>query len=316
MTDSVRTGPALRAVQQHLVSPAQPVVGRVVSNELCTAGGTKAAGYVRHVAIDVSGTPLAGSFVSGQSFGVVPPGEDHRGKRHKLRLYSLSCPTAGEDGSGNVISTTVKRTIDEHWDTHKLFLGVCSNYLCDLAEGDEVTLTGPAGKRFVLPQDPAAHDYIFIATGTGIAPFRGMLGDLAHTPGVRTALVMGAPYHTDLLYDDDLRARAERDPDFRYAPVLSRETNPNAAHGYVQDLLAGDDALLDMLRNGRTLVYICGIAGMELGIFRAMADALDEATLAEYLTIDPEIRDEPAGWTRRMIPRKIKPTPRVFLEVY
>ena len=316
MTDSVRTGPVLRAVHQHLVSPAEPVTGRVVANDLCTAGGAKASGYVRHIAIDVSGTPLAGAFTSGQSFGVVPPGEDHRGKPHKLRLYSLSCPTAGEDGGAAVISTTVKRTIDEHWETHRLFTGVCSNYLCDLAVGDEVRLTGPAGKRFVLPEDPAAHDYLFVATGTGIAPFRGMHADLENVPGVRTALVMGAPYHTDLLYHHDLRAREQRDANFRYAPVLSRETHPEAANGYVQDLLAKDEHLLGMLAGPRTLVYVCGIAGMELGIFRTLAGALDEQTLAEYLTIDPEIRDEPAEWTRRMIPRKIKPTPRVFLEVY
>lgn len=64
--------PTLPAVTVNVVRPTDPVIGRVVSNELCTKGGTKAAGFVRHVAIDVSGTPLAGSFVSGQSFGVLP----------------------------------------------------------------------------------------------------------------------------------------------------------------------------------------------------------------------------------------------------
>ena len=53
-------------------------------------------------------------------------------------------------------AANARRTIDEHWETHRLFLGVASNYLCDLKEGDKVTVTGPNGKRFVLPADPAS----------------------------------------------------------------------------------------------------------------------------------------------------------------
>ena len=100
----------------------------------------RSASFVRHVAIDVSGTALAGSFRVGQAFGVITPGEDQRGKPHAVRLYSLACPSQGEDGEGNVVSTTVKRVIDEYspqkegdnTEAHQLFLGVCSNYLCDL----------------------------------------------------------------------------------------------------------------------------------------------------------------------------------------
>ncbi|MFG0275858.1 MAG: hypothetical protein ACF8QF_12470, partial [Phycisphaerales bacterium] len=168
---------AFPQVQMHLVRPTEPAVGVVTRNELCTSG-RKAAGFVRHIEIDVSRTPLAGNFRAGQSFGVIPPGEDGRGRPHSVRLYSIASPSRGEDGEGKVLSTTVKRTIDEHWDTHELFLGVASNYLCNLHEGDEVRVTGPNGKRFLLPEKPGEHDYLFIATGTGIAPFRGMVAEL------------------------------------------------------------------------------------------------------------------------------------------
>src|SRR5262245_41192449 len=105
---------ALPDVKMHLVRPTEPVVARVVRTELCTA--PKAAGIGRHVELDVSGTPLAGSFVPGQSFGVIPPGNDSTGRRHKVRLYSLASPTRGEKGgeAGAIVATTVKRTIDEH----------------------------------------------------------------------------------------------------------------------------------------------------------------------------------------------------------
>ncbi|MBO6514791.1 MAG: hypothetical protein JJ974_12585, partial [Phycisphaerales bacterium] len=159
--------PVLRTVQQHLVHPSEPVIGKVVGSDLCTQS-TKTSGIIRHIQIDVSGTPLEGSWVAGQSFGVVPPGVTEHGRPHKLRLYSIAAPTNGEDGEGKILSTTLKRLIDEHWEDHTLYTGVCSNYLADLQIGDQVHLTGPVGKRFVLPEDPAAHDYIFLATGTGI----------------------------------------------------------------------------------------------------------------------------------------------------
>ena len=53
--------------------------------------------------------------------------------------------------------------------------GVCSNFLCDTEPGDEVQMTGPAGKVMLLPEEDPKVDYIMVATGTGIAPYRGFL---------------------------------------------------------------------------------------------------------------------------------------------
>jgi ferredoxin--NADP+ reductase len=310
--------PQLADVQQHLISPAAPVIAKVVSTRVCTAA-RKAAGFVRHVEIDVSGTPLENNLRAGQSFGVVPPGTDDKGRPHKLRLYSIASSTAGERADGTVLATTVKRTVDEHWDTHKLFLGVCSNYLCDLDEGDEVLVTGPVGKRFVLPQDPHAHDYLFFATGTGIAPFRGMLGDLqASDYAGHASLIMGTPYRTDLLYDPELRAMDAQHDWFHYRTAISRETTEHQPRPmYVQDRLQADaDALIPVLSSDRTLIYICGIAGMELGILRALWTMLPPTVRTQYLNISHDIPQDPAHWDRKMIPRQIKPTKRVMLEVY
>src|SRR5688572_18664267 len=146
---AVPDGPILHDVKMHLYVPASPAEGICVINERCTQ--PKSASFVRHIAFDLTGTELAGGFAPGQSFGVLPPGHDEHGKPHKLRLYSIASPSRGEDGQGRIIATTVKRTIDEHHQTGRLFLGVASNFLCDLKVGDRVRLTGPSGKRFVLP---------------------------------------------------------------------------------------------------------------------------------------------------------------------
>lgn len=309
--------PVLPEPKMHLVPPTAPGIGVVVSNERCTASA-KAAGFIRHIAIDVSRTALAGNFVSGQSFGVIPPGVDANGKPHKLRLYSISSPTRGEDGEGKILSTTVKRTIDEHNETGKLFLGVASNYLCDLKPGDEVKVTGPNGKRFVLPADPATHDYVFFATGTGIAPFRGMLMDLFHArvPS-RVVLVMGSPYATDLLYHKDLLAWQEQHDNFTYLTAISREKQVDGGPCYCHERLRRSrDVLIPLLERERTLVYICGIAGMELGVMQRLTTELSPAARDQYLHVDSETAADVENWTRRMIHKQIRPTRRMFLEVY
>jgi len=307
----------LTEVKMHLYRPNEPVSARVTKSEICTS--RKAAGFVRHVEFDVTGTSLAGQVRPGQSIGVLAPGTDEKGRPHAVRLYSVASPTRGEDGAGNILSTTVKRTIDEEWETHKLFLGVCSNYLCDVREGDTIRVSGPNGKKFVLPADAGSYDYIFFATGTGIAPFRGMLLDLLHNNAPsKIALVMGSPYATDLLYDAFFRQMASEHKRFTYLTAISRERQSDGHDPmYVQDRIATNrDQMMAMLSSSRTLIYICGIAGMELGIFQKMAAILPQHDLEQYLTVEPTAMGDIRGWSRKMLHREVKPTRRVFLEVY
>jgi len=301
----------------NVVRPNEPVTGVVRRSEICTA--RKASSFVRHVEIDVSGTPLAGSFLAGQSFGVIPPGQDARGKAHKVRLYSIAAPTRGEDGHGTVLSTTVKRTIDEHWEDHSLYLGVASNYLCDLDEGDEIRVAGPNGKRFLLPAEASSYDYLFIATGTGIAPFRGMLMDLFESGYEgRVALVMGVAYETDLLYHDFLLRLQEQHENFTYIPALSRQPQADGKPKmYVQQRLSTErDLLLPMLSSERTLIYLCGLAGMEVGIYQQLARLLTGEALEQYLTVEPQALTDVSAWTSKTVRRDVKTTGRVFVEVY
>lgn len=309
-------------VQMHLHRPGDGGIGVVTKNEICTA--KKAAGFVRHVEIDVSDTRLAGQFRSGQSFGVCPPGADDKGRPHQQRLYSIASPSRGEDGQGNVLSTTVKRLIDEDWVTHRLYTGLASNYLCDLDVGDEIEVFGPNGKRFLLPTNQGDYDYLFIATGTGIAPFRGMLMDLyGHDVDEQShprsaTLIMGTPYATDLMYHDQFTMLERENPGMTYLTAISRTRQADSDQGlYVQDRLRTHrEQMVELLCRPTTLIYICGLIGMEMGIFQQMARILPEEALEQYLRIDDEIRGDVDGWTRKMLHRKIKPTRRVFVEVY
>lgn len=317
------SGPIMPEVKMHLALPASPVTATVVETTRCTlgtgrGGAAKSSGVVRHISFDITGTALAGAFRPGQSFGVIPPGVDAKGSPHKLRLYSLASPTRGEDGRGNVVATTVKRLLDEEWETHKLFTGVCSNYLCDLKPGDTVLLTGPSGKRFVLPKDPGDHDYVFFATGTGIAPFRGMVMDVLESGAAsKVVLVMGSAYASDLIYHEQFEGLAAAHKNFTYLPTISRHVGPAADRTlYVQDRLSTHrDLLGPILTSERGLVYVCGIAGMEMGILRGMHASLSPEAFAQYLRADPEFQD-PKTWERKLLNRKVNPTRRVFLEVY
>ena len=169
--------PILPEARMHIVLPTSPVDGKVVHSKLCTK--SKSASFVRHVCVDVSGTPLEGSWLAGQSFGVVPPGTDGNGKPNKVRLYSIASPSYGEDGFGKVLSTTCKRLLSEREPQtakddpteHRLFVGMCSNYVCDLREGDAIPVAGPAGKRFILPTDRiTAWIYSGLSRGTFASP--------------------------------------------------------------------------------------------------------------------------------------------------
>ena len=218
-----------------------------------------------------------------------------------------------------MLATTVKRTIDEHWESHRLFLGVASNFLCDLNPGEKVQLTGPNGKRFLLPLRPDEHDYVFFATGTGIAPFRGMVQELlATTTRSRIALVMGSPYASDLLYHQDFESLARREPRLTYLTAISRERQSDGGGPmYVQDRLRTHaDVFRSLLSSERGLVYVCGLAGMEMGVLSGLAGSLPESALEAYLGIDADIRGTPQAWDRKMLHRQLRTTRRVFLEVY
>ncbi|HEV2388315.1 MAG TPA: FAD-binding oxidoreductase [Candidatus Acidoferrales bacterium] len=117
--------------------------------------------------------------------------------------------------------------------------GLFSNYLCDLAPGASMDFTGPHG-FFVVPQ-PVERDQVFIATGTGIAPIRGMLAGLFGGNRDRQQdiwLLFGVRYPETILYRAEFERLATQQPRFHFVPTLSRPpADWPGERGHVQELL-------------------------------------------------------------------------------
>jgi ferredoxin--NADP+ reductase len=309
----LNTTPRLPEVALNIYKKNDPAEISIADSRIATK--SKSPNVIRHVTFDVSGTDLVGKFRAGQSIGILPPGVNEKGKAHPMRLYSVSSPSEGEDGRGRLYATTVKRLIGEHWESQQLFQGLCSNYLCSLRPGDQLSASGPSGKRFLLPEAQNDFNYVFFATGTGIAPFRGMIMDLmkaGHKGHI--ILIMGVPYRTDLLYDDYFRDLDSERANFHYLPTISREDPwPDGTRRYVQTHLMQQPEIMNpVLAQENTLVYICGLKGMETGILKCFAyHGLDQ-----YLTFKKPLEGNPLRWDEKEMKRSLKPSGRMFLEVY
>lgn len=134
--------------------------------------------------------------------------------------------------------------------------GTGSEYLCGLGEGDRTSFRGPVGS-FVLRDSP--RDLLFVATGTGIAPFRSMLRSLADASSTRRiTLFWGLRSERDLYYQDELMRLQEWLPHFSFVTTLSRPTGawPGAV-GRVTQLAATHVTTVANLE-----VFLCGNGGM------------------------------------------------------
>ncbi|ADV62113.1 oxidoreductase FAD/NAD(P)-binding domain protein [Isosphaera pallida ATCC 43644] len=271
MSSSAARMPARETIPFNLYKINKPGVARVVSTTQLNPGSPN--DEARHIVLSLEG--LTYPYLEGQSMGVLPPGLDENGKPHKLRLYSIASTRNGDDGRGATASLCVKRDITRVPETGAVHYGVASNYLCDLKPGDLVKITGPVGKVFLLPEDPEAN-LVMVATGTGIAPFRGFLKHLYEERRDwkgRTVLFFGVRTRLDYLYGNELEAMRHH-PGFELYTAFSREqTNAKGGRMYVQDRMAEQAELLyDLLHRPNTYLYICGLKGMEDGIDTALEE--------------------------------------------
>lgn len=152
--------------------------------------------------------PDAIEFMAGQwiSLNVWNPGL----RQHVPRQYSIASPPS----QSHQITLLFNRVPD----------GPGSNYLVGLHEGDPVIFQGPNGSFFL--QEKPGRDLVFVATGTGIAPFRSMLSTFLEEPDAGTlTLYWGLRSQRDLYYQKELEALARRHPNFSFITTLSRPEN-------------------------------------------------------------------------------------------
>ena len=192
-----------------------------------------------------------------------------------------------------------------------VFRGVSSSYLADAVPGQQIRMrVDPARQAFRAGADPT-RNVILVSAGTGVAPFRGFIGDRLG------ALEAGEPFTAALCFfgvrhpDVDYLFRHEAEDAERLGIVRMRPAFSRAGDEvkYVQDRIAADaDEVWDMLGNpdNDTHVYVCGdgarmapaVRAAFQDIYRSRTGADDDAArawLAELVSTDRYVEDVWAG---------------------
>jgi ferredoxin-NADP reductase len=161
------------------------------------------------------------------------------------RAYSIASPRGG-----NQFALCLNRVPD----------GLLSSFLFTLHPGEEVEMHEPLG-YFTL-RHPGRHA-VFVATGTGIAPFRSMLLDHLPRTQPNITLLFGTRHEHGLLYREDMERLAREFKTFRFLPTLTQPSESwKGRTGRVQAHL--DEALA--LRTPDEIVnvdvYVCGLKEM------------------------------------------------------
>lgn len=196
---------------------------------------------VKHFVLEYS-TDADVNFIAGQ-FLMVHLEKD--GKPHKKPYSIASSPTLAVDQRH--IELCIK-LVDG---------GYVSTYFFNLKEGDVIHTSLPYGVFTV--REPWQDNLIFVGTGTGVAPLRGMIQKLYEKNcDKKIWLIFGNRYESDVLYNEEWLALQKQHPNFNFIPTVSRGKNWTGETAYVQEIIkkqfAGQASGLDF--------YGCGLVPM------------------------------------------------------
>ncbi|WP_144639302.1 2Fe-2S iron-sulfur cluster-binding protein [Bordetella genomosp. 13] len=124
------------------------------------------------------------------------------------------------------------------------------------AVGSAVEVSEPHGSFFLRDED---RPRLFVAGGTGLAPFLSMLAALAENPGARaipTTLLVGVRSGAHLFALEQLGALRAAWPELQVRLAAEAEPQGDCHQGYATDLIASLNA------DPRTRVYLCGPPAM------------------------------------------------------
>jgi benzoate/toluate 1,2-dioxygenase reductase component len=171
------------------------------------------------------------TFLPGQYVNIQVPGTDQR------RSYSFSSAPGAE-----TLSFLIRDI------TH----GLMSTFLRETATpGTPMQFIGPAGSFYLRE---VKRPLLFLAGGTGLAPFLSMLGKIAETGTTQPIhLVYGVTNDVDLVGVDQLEAYKARIPSFSFTTCVAAEDSTHPRKGFVMAHI--DPA---HLHAGDVDVYLCG----------------------------------------------------------
>jgi phenol hydroxylase P5 protein len=190
---------------------------------------------VRELVLD-RGTPF--SFEAGQWVNLHVPGMEKR-------AYSIASPP---NGSRFELAVTLVEG------------GPVSTYLHSAPIGTDIDVSGPQGFFAREKTGPG----LYVGTGTGVAPLRGMIQDAVATGDTRSMwLLFGIRTEADILYREEFDALAKSHENIRVFYTLSRGADAwPGLRGYVQTHTEKLFRDLETRAEGPPHAYICGLHRM------------------------------------------------------
>ena len=137
--------------------------------------------------------------------------------------------------------------------------GICTTYVHKyLKVGQTMTLNGPYGDFYLRDTN---RDVICIAGGSGMAPIKAILHQMAETGCARkTRYFFGARTARDLFLVDEMRAFEKKLPDFKFIPALS---SPQAGDAWDGETGLITEVVDRQVTSGENVeAYLCGSPGM------------------------------------------------------
>lgn len=137
--------------------------------------------------------------------------------------------------------------------------GICTTFVHKhLRQGDRITINGPHGSFFLRDTEG---DIIFIAGGSGMAPIKSMLLDMAER-GIRRKAVyfFSARSKKDLFLMDEMRELEKKLPLFTFIPILSHPQPEDRWEGETGLITDAADRHIRIVENPEA--YLCGSPGM------------------------------------------------------
>jgi NAD(P)H-flavin reductase len=186
------------------------------------------------------------AFLPGQYVNVQVPGTD------QARSFSFASGP-GEDEAAFLIRNTD--------------YGVLTTYLRDRAKiGDMIGFNGPLGSFYLRKIE---RPVLFLAGGTGLAPFLSMLNKIEADGGSEHPihLIFGVTNDPDLIRIEQLEGYAERLPNFTFTCCVAVEESAYPNKGYVTHHMKPEH-----LNDGLVDIYLCGPPPMVDAVRKYLAD--------------------------------------------
>jgi benzoate/toluate 1,2-dioxygenase reductase component len=221
-----------------MVPQSDCVISVPASSAVCKTGQSKCPATVskieQHndaaVVLELDVDSNAPVFLPGQYVNIDVPGSGQH------RSYSFSS-APGE----SKVSFLIK----------KIPGGVMSTWLESAKPGDTLDLIGPLGSFYLRD---VQRPLLFLAGGTGLAPFLSMLEVLSRTNAQQKVhLIYGVTRDLDLVQVEAIEAYTAKLANFSYATVVADDASSHPRKGWVTQHIPAD-----ALNDGDVDVYLCG----------------------------------------------------------